>query len=358
MTTPDISVGALPSETNADGTLPGASEQPAPPEEERTDDRRKKLLLLLLLGLLAIMMALSVWYLLFRKPITELPLPIAQEAMPTYQYAFYDLTKPQGVAVSSDGSRIYVTQTGGSRETLVLDGRGTTLGSLKPPATTVEQAYQLGVAVNPVTGQVWTTDRTDGKVFIYEADGTYVREFDPGLALANWQPLGIGFDQQGDAFIADVGGGLTQTHEFSPAGTLIRDIGASASLDHPNGIAVDGSGNLYVTDTGNGRLLVFDGSGAQVGIVERGTSAGNLGLPVGIGIDDRGHILVADSSGAAVQAYAPIKAGDPGPSYINAFGAEGSTDGAFAYPNGLAADGRGRVYIADWGNDRLQVWSY
>jgi sugar lactone lactonase YvrE len=344
MTTPDLTIDS--------------PESPAPPVEQREDNRRRKLLLLLLLGLLVIMLALSVWYLLFRKPISEIPLPIAPTAMPTYQYAFYGLTKPQGVAVSPDGSRIYVTQTNGASETVMLDGRGAVLGVLKPPAAIVAQAHQLYAAVNPVTAEVWATDRYDSAVFIYAADGTYQRVFDQGPALAAWQPLGIAFDQKGNVYISDVGGGTQLIHVFSPDGKLLRDIGAANALDHPNGIAVEASGTIYVTDTGNGRLLEFDTSGVMVGTVARGNAPGNLGLPVGMGIDDHGHILVADSSSSTVQAYAPMKAGDRGPAYIDSFGVEGSVDGTFLHPNGLTVDSRGRVYVADWGNDRLQVWSY
>ena len=36
----------------------------------------------------------------------------------------------------------------------------------------------------------------------------------------------------------------------------------------------------------------------------------------------------------------------------------GVGDGQFQYPNGIAVDGRGRVYVADSFNDRVQVWSY
>ena len=39
-------------------------------------------------------------------------------------------------------------------------------------------------------------------------------------------------------------------------------------------------------------------------------------------------------------------------------GGEGVADGQFEYPNSVAIDARGRVYVADTFNDRVQVWSY
>jgi sugar lactone lactonase YvrE len=260
--------------------------------------------------------------------------------------------------VSADGTRIVVTQTGTSLDTVMMDRQGAPLGVLKPPADLIPQAHQLFVATNPATSEFWTADRFNGAVVVYAANGTYSRIFDQGAGLANWQPLGIGFDQAGNVYIADVSTDPVVIHVFGSDGKLVRNFGAGAGLNHPNGIAVDANGTVYVTDTANGRLLVFDASGAKVGTVERGDAVGNLGLPVGIGIDDHGRILVVDSSASTVQAYAPMTSGDRGPGYVNTFGQKGAGDGAFSYPNGLAIDARGRVYVADWGNDRLQVWSY
>jgi DNA-binding beta-propeller fold protein YncE len=349
MDTTDTTFATPPSAVPGEA-LPKVSEEPA--------GRRKKILLLLLLLVLLVLTLLTAWYLLFRKPITEIANPLVDGAMPTYQGSLYDLSKPQGVAVSADGSRIVVTQTGTSLDTVLMDRQGAKLAVLKPPATIIVQAHQLFVAVDPVTSQIWASDRFNGAVVIYNADGTFVKIFDQGPALANWQPLGIGFDKAGRAYIADVSNGAAVIHVFGADGKLVRDFGGTSSLDHPNGIAVADDGTVYVTDTANGRLQVFDASGSRIGIVERGDAVGNLGLPVGIAFDDQGRILIADSSAAKVQAYAAMVAGAAGPRFINAFGEKGSGDANFSFPNGLAADGRGRVYVADWGNDRLEIWSY
>ena len=358
MTTPDMTLTTPAGDVQPDAVPAGGPEEPAPPVEERDDRRRKRFLLLFLLALLAIMGSLSIWYLLFRQPITTIPIPFVEPPMPTYQGAFYDLSKPQAVAVSLDNTQIVATQTGITLDTVLMDRQGTQLAILKPPSDLIPQAHQLFVATDPATGDYWTTDRFNGAVVIYDANGTYLSIFDQGVARANWQPLGIGFDQAGNAYIADVSADPVVIHVFGTDGQLVRDFGAGAGLNHPNGIAVDGSGTAYITDTGNGRLLVFDASGAQIGTVERGDAAGNLGLPVGIGIDDFGRILVVDSSASTVQAYSPMATGDRGPGYVNSFGEPGANDGAFSFPNGLAIDSRGRVYVADWGNDRLDVWSY
>jgi len=69
-------------------------------------------------------------------------------------------------------------------------------------------------------------------------------------------------------------------------------------------------------------------------------------------------VLVVDSSAGQVQAYAQWAPGQSGPAFISAFGGTGSGDAQFSFPNGIAADAQGRVYVADWGNDRLGIWGY
>ena len=40
--------------------------------------------------------------------------------------------------------------------------------------------------------------------------------------------------------------------------------------------------------------------------------------------------------------------------YISGFGSKGSAEGQFEMPDGIDIDGNGDLYIADWGNNRVQ----
>ncbi len=337
------------------------SDTPAPvtPDEERPADRRKLLILLLMLLIFLLLVMVAAWYLLFHKPLTEvMPGVTTPETMPAYQGSLYNLSRPQDVTVSKDGTRLVITQTGDTYDTVMFDRLGNKLGVLAPPSDQVPSPHQLFVATDPLTGEYWATDRFNGLIAIYTAAGKFDKIFDPGAANANWQPLAIAFDKSGDAYVADVSNGAAVIDVFGPDGKPLRSFGSGQNLDHPNGIVVADDGTTYVTDTGNGQLKIFDGSGNLVGSVDRGAAEGNLGLPVGIGIDDHGNVLVVDSSAARVQAYHQLASGQHSPDYVNAFGANGSGDAQFSFPNGLAVDGQGRVYIADWGNDRLEIWGY
>lgn len=346
--------------TAAPGTTAEVPPVEAPPvdDEARRRRRRRWILLALLAALVAVLLAIVLWYLIFRRP---LPLPIPpgpENEVPAFSYALYDVTKPLSVAVGSDGTRVYVTQGDGTQETVMFDSRGTRLGVLKPPSTVTAHATQLYLAIDPLSGEVYASDRMAGQIYVYAADGTFAGRFNPGNAFDGWQPLALAFDSQGHLYVADAGGTLQVVHEFDRYGALVRNFGIATGLSFPNGLAVDGDGNLYVSDTNDGRLIVFDASGTQVGVVGRGPAAGELGLPVGIAIDDAGRVFVVDSVSHAVQVYRTLAAGDRSPRYLASFGVEGTANGAFEYPNGIALDARGHVYVADWNNDRVQVWSY
>ncbi len=350
MVSPDLTAGQEPADPSAQ--LPSETGGQAPAS------RRKLLVLLVMSVVLLALVLVSAWYLVFHKPLTELPAVTAQDSMPAYQGSLYNLSKPQDVAVSADATRLVITQTGTSLETVMFDRMGNKIAVLAPPAATVPSPHQLFVATDPATNEYWATDRFNGLVAIYTSAGKFERVFDPGASLANWQPLAIGFDKSGDAYIADVSNGSAVIHVFGPDGKELRSFGASSNLDHPNGIAVAADGTTYVTDTGNGQLKVFDATGSQLGLVDRGAAEGNLGLPAGVAIDDHGNVLVVDSSAAVVQAYSQVTSGQTSPAYISSFGDKGSGDAQLSFPNGIAADAQGRAYVADWGNDRLEIWGY
>lgn len=349
--------------TAGDATTAATAESgaavPAPPDVQRQRRRRRKLALLTLLASLVGVFALFAgWYLLYRKPIAEVLPAIGQEALPHYVFSIYGVKQPTGVAVSASGDRIYATETDGQRLVRIFDQNGNQVGVAQPPATTGTYHVPVYLALDPLNGDLYVSDRPTGSIYVYSKDGLYRRTFNPGSSLVGWEPLGLAFDSQGNFYVTDVSGPFNRVHEFSHDGKLIRSIGDETMFSFPNGVAVDRTGNLYATDSDHGRVLVFDAANRQRSTISRGVNTGELGLPRGIAIDDANRLYVVDTTANEVQVYHALGPNDRRPMYVGGFGGEGVQDGDFEFPFGVAVDARGRVYVADWNNNRVQVWSY
>jgi DNA-binding beta-propeller fold protein YncE len=355
-------------EMTADGVpAPVAGETPTPPvagegapevtpEEERRR-RRKAILLLFLLGLLAFLITIVVWYLIFRQPINPLPVIPASE-IPAYSTSIYGAQRPMGVAVSTSGDRIYVTQTAGDQTTLIFDGGGTVVGTIAPPAEAGREHLPFYVAIDPLTSEVYVSDRQAGAIYVYDRNGAYLRELALAQPRPSWQPLALTFDASGNLYVTDLSGPVQRVLVIDRQANVVRTMGENESLNFPNGVAVDSEGRVHVADSNNGRLLVFDPSGTIVARVGRGSSEGNLGLPRGVAIDGSGRAFVVDTMSHSVFVYRGSAEDGASLDYLGFFGSQGVEDGLFRYPGSVAVDARGRVYVADTSNDRVQVWSY
>jgi DNA-binding beta-propeller fold protein YncE len=325
---------------------------------EQAPEKIKRWKIALLIILLLIFALLFAWYLFNRKPLAELP-GLHQAKVPHYEFSIYGTAHPLGVAATPSGDRIYVTESDGKRVVRIYDRSGKQTGTLKPPSSSGVAHTPVYVAINPVTHDVYVSDRVTASVYVYDAKGTYLRTFAPrGNLGGGWAPLGLAFGPGGNLFVTDVSGQVHRVLVFAPDGTLLASLGTGEKLTFPNGIAVDPRGNVEVSDSNNGRLVVFSPSGKVLAMIHRGVGEGDLGLPRGAAVDDSRRLYVVDTVDHMVRVYGVGSSKAETPKYIGSFGAEGQLDGQFEYPNGVAADARAHIYVTDRENNRVQVWGY
>ena len=135
----------------------------------------------------------------------------------------------------------------------------------------------------------------------------------------------------------------------------------AAQLNTPNGIALDRAGNLYIADTLNsvirrvsrdGVIVTYAGSSADFG-GHGGTALKPQFLyPQDVAIDIAGNLFVADTENRRIRKVAASGI----VSTIGGTGATGSTGDSgpaiaatISRPTGLAFDGAGNLYVADNG---------
>lgn len=168
-------------------------------------------------------------------------------------------------------------------------------------------------------------------------------------------PSGIATDKAGNTWVSDTGNNRIQ--EFNSKGEFVRQFGGSGSAPgqfaEPRGIAIDSSGDVWVVDSNNHRVQEFGSKGEfirQLGT--EGEGEGQFGKLQSIAIGPEGNVWTVE--GAPSIGKTRIQEFTAEGTYLNQFGAEGSSNAQFLEPQGIALDRSGNVWIADTGNNRIQ----
>lgn len=167
----------------------------------------------------------------------------------------------------------------------------------------IQYSEQLrGLAVDPVSREVWLTDWTFGVLLKYDAAGAKLLEI-PGL-----KPGGVAVSG-GVVYVADT---LTQQiRRFDVGGAALAPWGGPGSLDgqlslyQSSGLTTDAAGNLYVADTFNGRIQAFAPDGSFLWkLGTEGNGPGEFLWPTDVALSPSGDILyVMDMLPDRVQAF-------------------------------------------------------
>ena len=85
---------------------------------------------------------------------------------------------------------------------------------------------------------------------------------------------------------------------------------------------------------------------------KEGSGDGMFKNPFGVAVTDRDEIMVADCKNHRVQVF------DSNGTFLRSFGHKGETAGELDNPTGIAIDKDRNIFISDWGNLRVQIFSW
>jgi DNA-binding beta-propeller fold protein YncE len=169
-----------------------------------------------------------------------------------------DWVRPTAVAVTPDGSRIHVLDTGGVESTshrLYVHGAdGRALGTIgRRGGAPGEFNLPTDVAIGP-DGTLWVLDAGNFRVQALSAGGRPLRHFGSvGNGLGQLaRPRGLAVDRDGLVYVSDAN--FCNVQVFQPDGTLLLALGGRGDRDAagryllPSKLACDETGRLYVVD--------------------------------------------------------------------------------------------------------------
>lgn len=185
----------------------------------------------------------------------------------------------------------------------------------RPDGTFVDFEYRCGelphgrVMSVAIDGQdrLYLALPEQGKVYVTEADGTFVAAFaDKGARPGQLdRPMDIALDGRGSVFVADTGN--DRVCRFTTEGEFVATI--EAGLSKPEGIFACPDGSILVADTGNDRAVrLKPGDAGWEVVAEYGA---NVKAPLDV-VEWRGLVLVGNREASGLAAFDAAEGGARG----------------------------------------------
>ena len=209
-----------------------------------------------------------------------------------------------------------------------------------------EWGSSAGIEIDPTDGHIWAYERCGGSFGAVNCDSNPVDpifKFDrnTGEVLANFgaglmvTPHGLHVDSDGNVWVTDFAGNAEgtkghQVFKFSPEGEVLLTLGTAgqtgtdgAHFNQPNDVITAPDGSIFVADGHSGQGMTTNAA------IQEGREAGQT---------------------ARILKFAPDG------TFIMQWGEIGLEHGQFRTPHALAFDAQGRLWVADRGNHRLEIF--
>ena len=213
-----------------------------------------------------------------------------------------------------------------------------------------EWGSTAGIDIDPTDGHIWAYERCGASSFgggvpvncdnnpvdpIFKFDrntGEILANFGGGIMVT---PHGIDVDAEGNVWVTDFVGNAEgtkghQVHKFSPDGELLMSLGTPGQpgsgpkqFNQPNDVIIAPDGSIFVSDGHSGQGMTSNAA------MEEGRASGATA-----------RIIKFSPDGARLMEWGQL----------------GVRHGEFRTPHALEFDSQGRLWVADRGNHRIEIF--
>jgi streptogramin lyase len=203
------------------------------------------------------------------------------------------------------------------------------------------------ISVDPdAKGNIWVFHRSDPTILKFDPSGKVVASFGTGMFV---QAHGMTLDRDGNVWVTDAqnkDGKGQQVFKLSSEGKVLMTLGKAGvagegpdTFSGPADVAIAANGDIFVADghaaMANGRIVKFSKDGKFIKAWGKtGSGPGEFNVPHSIAIDSRGRIFVADRSNSRLQIF------DQNGTFIDQWK-------QFGRPSGVYIDRNDMIYVAD-----------
>jgi DNA-binding beta-propeller fold protein YncE len=198
------------------------------------------------------------------------------------------------------------------------------------------------------SGKIYVSDSIKHCIYVFTSTGTFDYSIGNGPGSANGQfytPYGLTVDSNDKIYVADNGNNRIQV--FTASGDYEYSI---VNIDDPGDVAVDKNGKIYVTQETSFQVLTASGNfDYSIGKDTKGTGQGEFDFAFGIDVDSDGKIYVADVGNYRIQVFTASGVYDYSIPHWFGLGFGGYYD--------VALDNSGKIYVSDSSQGRFVVYT-
>jgi DNA-binding beta-propeller fold protein YncE len=256
------------------------------------------------------------------------------------------INQPEGVACD-DKSVLIVADTGNGRLLRFQYAEGNL--SPKEVIAVPQLPYPIKVQVTS-RGEILALDGKLRRIARLSPTGEFQGYVEPAGATSPGAivPRSFKVDSNGDIYILDVFSERILVTD--PAGKVQREIPLSKKAGFFSDLAIGPSGNILLLDS-VGKKVFTVAKGSQDVTLFAEILKENANFPTGIAVDPKGFVYVVDENGSGI-----VILGRDG-SFLGRRLSMGWKEGLLRYPSDICLNSSGAAFIADRGNNRVQIYS-